>query len=465
MVRKKLKLSGMVLAFTLWSVAGVAEAALGTVAVQDDESPETGFFYKDLQNPAVGSAVGPATEGLAFFARVRQGGTGKKCIFRVDETGAGSTIVCRQDISPDGRRFKTFSNPVINSGGTVAWASNVSGGVNGIYKGASPPTLVSLLGDPAPAGVAGLLNLLSLPAINDAGALVFKATISGAAVVGGVALDQGIFRCSGGDGNCSSGGSGTLTTLVLRNDPVPDRAGREFCGFTAVAASNFGIAFRAQTRPDCTLATGTREGIFRMPFGGAIETIALQNETSGPFPDLGGTDGTKYSSADGSLGSPLIENSGIVGFQALTSGIVTIRALYLCDPAASCPTFTTPPNGMPGDVIAETAVFQGQTDDDANTFQTLSEPALSDGGDIAFTAEGRTPGGKDTRGVYIRRFADGDIETIVLQGNSVPGVVPAAEFTSFVQPSMSADGKVAFKATIRATNPPRKRRVGIFLFQ
>lgn len=308
----------------------------------------------------------------------------------------------------------------------------------GVFRD-DPPAIAALLGDPVPGPTPGLLKEFSLVRITDAGDVVSKARISGGPVVGGVTVDQGLFRCFGGDGNCSSTGTGTLETLVLKNGGVPDRVGREFCSFSHLAASNFGVAFRASTKTNCADgAESSRVGIFRLPFGGgAIETVALENEASNPFPDPGGT---RYSDI---VGSPAIEDNGDVAFRAQTSGLLSLDVLFFCG-FGVCPA-----------ARATVAVQEGDLNPDGKEFTSFSSPALADDGTMAF--RGCFSGGC---GVYTLP-PGGPLATVAKKGDAVPG--EPATFAGFAPPAMSPDGKVTFKATIRETAPPQKTLRGIFL--
>jgi hypothetical protein len=440
MTRRNIGLSGMVLACAVWSFASVAQAAdLKTVAIRGDASPIGGLDYKAFQAPEVSD---DSTDEVAFFATARNG-TIERCIFKVDDTGAGGPVACKGDPTPNGKQFRDFSNPSMNASGEVAWTAGTTGG-NGIFK--DDPTLVTFIGDTV-AGVTGVLKELSMARITDASHVVFKSTISGPAVVGGVPLDQGIFRCSGGDGNCSSG-TGVLEKLVLKNDSLVDPPDRKFCSFNALDASNFGIVFRASTqKDDCTASTQdtSRVGIFRKQFGGAVETIALESRPSNPAPAPGGTQYREF------FGEPAIENSGIVTFRASTKNLFSLEILFLCDPA-TCPA-----------APADAPVQQGDDDGNGNTFRSFSSPVLSDAGDMAFQAQTKTPGGGTTSGVYIRR-ANGDIDTVALKQLTPVPDLPGATFLFFGQPAMSSGGDVAFKAKVKATAKP-KNREGVFLFE
>jgi hypothetical protein len=351
-----------------------------------------------------------------------------------------------------------------------------------------------------PAPGTGLLRDFSFARIATSGDVAFIGSISGGAVVLGVEVNEGIFRCTGGDGNCSSG-TGTLQTLALVNDPIPDRPGRKLCNFTGLAASSFGVAFSATTKLDCgTASEAALLGVFRKPVAGPIVTVALQGEASEPFPTPGGT----------IYGLPrtavAISDIGHVAFVATTSGVTSTTttsstststsstsststtsstaivtttsssvttssvtttstsstttstatppllattAIFLCDPA-TCPA-----------APATAAVTRGVLDDAGNAFSTFSSPGVSLAGDITFSSRVAQPGFHGS-GVYIRR-SGGDIETVALTGDPVPPPSPSAVFKRLTDPpAMSPGGRVTFRGRIKASVAPRSRR-GIFL--
>lgn len=421
------------------AIAGVASAAtIETVALQNAPSPEAAFVYKKFDRPAVSDAAG---ERVAAFARL----AGKKCLFALDATGSGTTVVCQKDLTPDGLHVFTkvatnLGDASINAASTVAWAARVSAGRSGVYR--SGPAVVAEIGDPVPAPGTGLLQAFSYARITDADDVLFVATISGGTV------PQGIFRCGGGNGNCSaaSGGTGTLTALALVNDPVPDRPGRAFCKFLELDASTYGATFRAATQLDCSDAGETPAiGIFRRPAAGPIVTVALEGEACAPTPVPGGTTYLRLPSA------PAIANGGMVAFQGTTGGLLVNNVVYLCDPA-TCPASA-----------ATDGVAQGDFDGNGNMFRTFSPPGVSDAGDMAFSAKVSGPAG--TRdALYIRRFDD-SLETVVFaEVTPVPGSSPAAIFDQAFAPRMSSAGKVTFGGRIERNASPSKLR-GIFLFE
>jgi hypothetical protein len=427
----------------LWIVATLlvpppGAAQIDVVALKDGASPEAGFVYRKFQRPAVGDAV---ADPVGFFAKARGNGT-IRGIFTDAPASAGGTVVLADDPGPESRLFKRFGNPTINADGDVAFDALLTGGSKGVFR--SGPTVVTFLGDTVPS-VTGQLDGFTRAHIIDGGDVVFHGTISGPANVGGIALDEGIFRCTGGDGNCSTG-TGSLEVVVLKNDPVADRAGREFCRFLEVAASTFGAAFVAETKEDCgDGAEVPRRGVFRLPFGGSVVTVALEGEVSEPDPTPGS--GTTYQVI---VDRPDIAGDGTIVFKARTTGLLVNTNLYVCD-VATCPV-----------APAEAAVLQGTTDPGGNAFTGFGPPAVSDSGDVAFTAGARGPGGR-VRGMYVRR-SGGALEILALEGDGVPGLVPLATFKGFRERiDVSPGGRLAFEAQVKTDLPPRKTRPGLFL--
>jgi len=408
-----------------------AHAVLKTVVLQGDPSPNSGLAYRRMKLPAASDAAG---ERIAFYSPTDSAG---RCIFRVDTAGGpGTLVVCTKTPTPDGRLFLKLQDPSINLSGTPAFASATSFGNDGVYRGI-PPTVVALTNDPV--GLVFIDNPSNV-SITDGADVVFLAELTG-----GSAGDAALLRCSGGDGNCSPQtappGTGTLTTLVRVGDAVPDRAGREFCSFLGARASTFGVAFTASTKLDCTdNAETAATGIFRLPFLGAVTTVALVGEASGVGP-------TTWSNF---RGTPSIANNGKIGFQSDLAGTPS-AGLFLCDPA-TCPAASP-----------TVAVEIGQLDGSNNAFRYFSPPSVSDAGDLAFNT--RLSGGPAgvTNGLYVWRSATDTFDVIGLKNDPVPGVIGGI-FTSFLQgpPSMTSTGRVAFKAKIKRPVAPRNR-VGIFI--
>jgi hypothetical protein len=443
---KKVEIAVLTLLAALGISALASAATIKTIALQNEESPETGFFYKKFETPAVSDAAG---ERVADTVRLGGG----KCIFAFNpDSDPDSTIVCRKDVTPDAHTFGSIGLPVggesINLSSDVAWAARLSSGRSGVFR--RGPAYVASIGDPVPGGT-GVLKLLTYARIDDTGGVAFLSTISGGAVVLGVEVNEGIFRCPAGNCSVAQGGTPTLTTLALVNDPVPDRPGREFCDFLTLDGSTYGTVFRAATKLDCAdTGEAPAVGVFRRTAAGTIATVALEGEPSNPTPAPGGTTYLRVA------GTPAIANSGMVTFLATTGGLVTNNILFVCDPA-SCP-------GTP----ATDAVQQGETDDTTNPLGTYriftGGPGVDDAGDIAYSAQVRTAT-RVRHGIYIRRF-NGTKERVVLGGmlTPVPGSNPPAVFDQVSAPAMSSAGKVAFPGRIERAARPRKLRA-LFIYE
>lgn len=413
----------------------LAQAAIKVVAQQNDPSPLAGFTYQRFGDLDISDAPG---ERVVVYGRLR----GRQCLFRIDpDNDPDSTVACQRGVTPDQRALRRIGPPSINATSAVAFAARVSQGRSGVYRDGI--SIVALFGDTAPCvGAAPILEQLAYGRITDSGAVGFTATMTGCTVP---EVNDGVFMCSGGNGNCSTqaifGGTGVRTTIALAGDMVPDRPGRFFCDFHELDASDYGVVFRASTKLDCANnAEIEATGVFRRTFPalGLIQTIALQGEAGNPPATTLGVPTL----------APAISNTGMVAFAAgATTGSLTTAYLYLCDPA-TCPL-----------APAEPAASLGQADDDGNVFKTFSAPGVSDSGDVGFSAR--------VRGAT--RINDGlfrairipampfDIQKIAVSDDPVPGTVPTAFFRALPGPSaMSPSGRVVSRATIVRSVTPRR---------
>jgi hypothetical protein len=434
-----------------------AEAAtLKVVALQAEDSPVAGTKYRKFAKR--GPAIGGGAERVVFEGLAR--GTSKVKGAFAHEPGVGGSVVA-QKIGPTGdgatiRTFKrTFTNPTVDSTGTIALSVKLRGGLGeGIYArkaGDTALTPIARTGDVASGLPMGFLRRMSY--VEPIGlvattAVAFISDISDVPNVGGVDVDEVIYTCSGGDLNCHSG-SGTLTPIVMRGDAVDDRPGDEVCDLTHLASSEYGVAFRASIGPDCTLGPFTR-AILRKAFGGSVETIAYEG---GPaeFPM------SEYTQFRRAID---IANDGTVAFRARTRTQLAVgqkTTQFLCDPA-TCPA-----------APAEAAVSVGDTLPGGNTIRSMEMPrtVVSDAGDLAFYAKSNGPLGGKT-GVYIRR-ANGTIEKVAEKGDPAPKLFlaePNSVFRTIRKVvSISDDGRVAFGAkTLRGVGPTKTRQ-GIFVFE
>jgi hypothetical protein len=427
---RRLAFLAIAAALALASAPGLA-SALDDVAVSGGATPDFGFVYKSFQHLQVSD---PAADVVVFYGSTTNTTTrpkqNRQCIFRVPATGGGTALACRKDASPTGDNYQDFDEISTSASGETVWLADVgNAGVRGIFHETGK---VVVTGDPAPGG--GTFREFSFVGLVDAADyVVFKATLDGVAD----AVNQGIFKCArGADFDCGPTGNGTLTRLMVKNDAVPGRAGREFCQFNEMAASDWGIVFRAGTKTDCASdAEGTRQGLFRLADGGGVEVVVIETEAAVPEGQW-----ARF------IGRPDIQNDGFIVFIGGTrlSGAEAGTRVYLCDPA-TCGGNALPPGPAVVAVPARAVVPGGIV----KKFKTV---AINDGGEIVFIGEGTAP-----CGVYVRH-PDTTITAVAQRGDSVPGQV--ATFRCFASVAASNGGHVAIHGTFKKTKGTGQ---GIFL--
>jgi hypothetical protein len=252
--------------------------------------------------------------------------------------------------------------------------------------------------------------------------------------------------------NCYSG-SGASELLVLKNAPVPDRPGRFICSLPDEAgASDFGIAFRAPTKLDCgDILEVAAHGIFRLAFGGTLETVAMVGEPALALHVGGAVSYQRLS------GVPRIEASGLVAFEARITGAVTEDIVYSCGPATACPGGQALP-----------VVYEGQLDGSgaAVTLSRFESVDIANGGDRAFQTLVNQPGfptGKNRGiGIYIYREASGTLERVAVKGDDAPDTLPA-EFRKIYLPDLSPNGRLAFRGKVKRAGGPGA--LGVYIYE
>ena len=153
-------------------IAG-APGSLQIVARQGDAAPSGGNF-STLSDPVLN-----ANGQVAFFANTSVNGGGH---FARTLGFPMTTAALVGSPSPTGDNYSVINtNPVINSAGQVALLANLNtagAGTQGIFAGTPGTTLTTaaLLGNPAPGG--GNYQQLTRPAINEAGKVLFRASLT-----------------------------------------------------------------------------------------------------------------------------------------------------------------------------------------------------------------------------------------------------------------------------------------------
>jgi hypothetical protein len=244
---------------------------------------------------------------------------------------------------------------------------------------------------------------------------------------------------AGGEGIYTSSG-GLLTTIADTSGPF---SGFGYLGYTPSINSSSAVAFWAQ------LDSG-EQGIYTGN-GGPVTTIA---DTTGPF--------SSFSS------SPSINSFGTVAFAAGVGGddgiytgnggpITTIADIsgpfrWLASPSINSSGTVAFVAGLDGGGVG---IFTGNggpltaITDTSGPFSWLAAPTINSSGSVAFMAELDAPG----RGIFT--FVDGDINKVVLAGESILGSRIAN--ISFGRQVFNDVGQVTFLAKLKDGT------VGVFL--
>ena len=395
-------------ALIAFSAASRALAASPTIVLQEGNTSPDGSSYTSLRRP---DSAGAGRTAFVGRTELTPGG-----IF-LASSAPGTAVAQRgQLILGAGVSIRRVFRPAANVLGEASWQARVSDFGSGLFSTLASDTIVAARDQTVGAAT---LEGFDRPAISDNGDVVFYARLSN--------LSETLFRCTGGDRNCYSG-TGALQELVTLGDAYVDSVHAEtrvICDLgEQIDASNWGIAFRARTAPLPVGCSGPAvETILRMPFGGAIQTVATGGDLAKPF-----TGTRAYSRFDG---PPEIDNDGDVAVLGETVDPVQ-EVIYFCDVLA-CPADP-----------AEAAVVQLQDDGAGRTVTRFKAVGMSDADDIVFQA---VASGSDSKalGIYVARAPSWTLERVAANGDAAPG----GEYRRVGRPSMTSDGYIAFEGQLK----------------
>jgi hypothetical protein len=321
---------------------------------------------------------------------------------------------------------RTREAVAINASGIVVFASSTTLKLDGIFQSGAA-TFVAMGDDPAPGGLMGTLEDFGKPRISDADDACFKATIDDPGYsVSGAAIDEVLMCCRGGDLNCHDG-TGSSELMVTIESPAAGPPARVICELPErISASVFGIVFIAGTGVgDCaTYPAGGLDGVFRMEFGGSIETIALEGESS----PIGGSY-TKFDSL------PQLNDAGDVVFVTEVANPDAVDVVLLCEEGADCPAGSAPIE----------IVQNGGVDTAGATLSRFGAPDISNAGEIVFQARYDDPFAIPRRALGIYVHTGGLPSRIAGKKDPAPGASPGI-FKRLFFPDISPDGIIAFGA-------------------
>lgn len=408
--------------FAALSVALLAGPAAGqavntVVTATGLAAPGGGTFAGGAGGPTF-NAGGPtlnANGQIAFFARVSGGQSG---VFLFSVGGAGVAVARQGQTAPGGvGQYAAFATgggtpgPALNDAGQVAFRASLSGGAAdaGIFRytgGGSPTTVaVALAGATAPdTGGVPYTSLGGALRLSATGQVAFYSTLGDESSTPA----DGVFR---GDGVTAAG-------LAVQGSPAAGSGSGTYVGLSDAPRINAA----GQVAVTSGLEGGTpADGVFRLG-GAAPVVIARQGDAAA------GGGGLTY---DGVYtANPQVNAAGQVAFAAALSGpgnsgvfrsdgVTGVRVALVADAAPG-------PGGGFLDNLA------------------LANPQLNAAGQVAFFA--LTAGGTSTRGVFVGD--GGALTAIARQGMAAPGTAATFRELSFDSIRLNDAGVVAFRGQL-----------------
>lgn len=410
-------------------LAGVSSPASAAgplpVALKGQPAPLVGYSYSGFD--AVDVSDDPARTVAVIARMISKTALPHRvsCVVTLTSAGTATAQACTGNPVPGGGTVFSLNHLAMSPAGRVVYDARVKGAAHGIFADALAP--VSRAGDPFPGG--GSMNSINYPVATRTEGTVFKAYLKGV----DDDTDEAIVRCVGGDGNCSTG-TGAIQTLVRTSDPVVDQPGRLICDLMEFDATDFGIAFAARTKSACGANEASVIGVFRMSFGGGVQTIAMEGAPADPA-------GTTYDALDD---RPSLDEVGFLTFRSEPPELPRSPRIFLCDPVA-CPAAKAVP-----------VAIKGTLDDTGKALGGYSEAVLGPPGELVFAA--KYTGGC---GIFVRR-ADGEIAAVQRKGDVLASVGGALQCG--LLPSMSPGGKIVFIDNVQPL-PRGSRYVGVFLVE
>jgi hypothetical protein len=371
--------------------------SLQIVARQGDAAP-AGGNYNILNEPVFNS-----NGQVAFIANTSVNGNGQ---FARTLGFPTTTAALVGTPTPATGNYSTLNaHPVVNASGQVAFLARTSFDDFAIFAGTPGTTLttVALQGTAAPVG--GNYSQLTNPAINSAGKVVFRASLTNG---------YGLFFGTPGT---------TLTTVAHSGSTTP--AGGVFGVFSSTPAVNSAgqVAFVTNRNGDQSSA------IFAGTPGSTLTSVAVMGNAAPA--------GGNYST----MGDPALNASGQVAFLANLTGGSSTRGIFV---------------GTPGQPL-QTVALHGTAAPNAGgaTYSGLGNPSLNASGQVAFTSILTGAGVNCCNHVALYAGTPGNVVQIVRTGDLVdidPGpavenqVVSAITFLSsggFLTGSGGEDGRIS----------------------
>ena len=258
-------------------------------------------------------------------------------------------------------------------------------------------TMLASLGDFAPGG-GNFSNDFETYGLNNRGVASFVTEVSVGGAVTSSGSSEGLFLARPGEiaqvarfGQPAPGG-GTFGPGILGSTPINDRGE---------------VAFAYQLLP-ATFPLGTNSGLYRFAGKrGGVTAVVVPGST--PAPGGGVFQGVAF--------DPTLNNRGDIAFD----GVVPAGdGVFTADRHGQISTVAQPGDSAPG-----------------GTFVDAVSGSINDAGDVAFV--GLIAGGYP--GVYVKRAATGEIQSIAQRGEPAPG---GGTYVSAYGPMINNRGEIAF---------------------
>ena len=370
------------------SLARAQDGSNRTLATSATAAPGLGANFTVFSDPVLnGSGI---VSFIGFTA-------GADAIFKTSGTGLTTIVSTLQSAPGLGANFDSFSVPVINESGTVAFSGFTTAATTGIYTGSGAAlTTISTQGQAAP-GLGGNISSFSTNiALSDTGGVAFTATATTA-----TGTPSGEYLGSGG----------ALTTLATTLQTAPG-TGALFGSLMAPVFNNTGSAAFVEQN-------GTIYGLYTAS-GSTLTTVATTLQAA---PEIGGT---FYSFSF----NPAINDSGGVAFSGSNGiGAGSQRGVFARI------------GGVLTAIASTTRLAPGLT----GNFTNFLDPALSNSGIVAFRGAG-SQAVTTEQGIYTG--TGGALKTIAVTGQTAPGI--GGNFSSFGKPAVNDIGIAAFLGNVAA---------------
>jgi len=385
---------------------GPAGAGTDTIIRTGQPAPGGGTFSLLSQQPALNN------RGEAAFSAQVVGGPSAGYVYLASPAGL-STVAFTGEAAPNASGIPngtigTFREVTINDNSAVAFIADVSTGGQGLFRGTAGGPAVTYLartGDAAPGFGGGSFGILSSLSFNAQGTAAFRATAN-------------LSSPSSQFGYFSSAGAGTVAPIARINQAAP--GGGTFSSFAGEPSIND----LGQTT--FWAGNGSSDTVYR----GNVRLVVAGMPTP-----VGGT----FGGFVGNNFTPGSNNLGQVAFYASINDLFPIGGGIFRSDAGTALT----PMALIGNAAPATFGTDG-------TFASLGDPALGDGGHVAFAANltGNSGGANADRGVY---RSDGiNLLQVARKGDRAPDGAGTFVSIEVTPPLINKAGVVAFQGNTRA---------------